>query len=328
MNQPAMFHATPDNPAPSALSGDYLITSNGRRLRYAIARPSGPSRGTVLILPGRNECIEKYFETLRDLNERSFTALIFDWRGQGGSDRILKNPAKGHITSLSHYYADIDMVFRNVALPDCPGPYVILGHSLGGLVVLRFMPRFQNRIERIVLSAPLVALPAHGRPIATLAAALRYTGLGRLAIRRLRRHGPGWNAATNPLTSDPVRFARNDAIIRAAPQLGVTSLTAGWLHAACRAMRRLEDTDFIAQLHIPTLIVTAGADRVVDCAAAERLAWRMRSGHALSLPHARHELLQEKDLYRAPFLAAFEAFVEGVMPLPEPAAGTLPEPAI
>ena len=160
MDDRPTFFDTPGNPAPDRLSGGYVAAPNGRRLRYAVARPKGPSRGTVLLLPGRNECIEKYYETLGDLTARAFTVLTFDWRGQGGSDRLLKNPQKGHVSRLDHYYADFELIFRNVALPDCPGPYVILAHSLGGLIALRFMPRLANRIERIVCSAPLVGLPA------------------------------------------------------------------------------------------------------------------------------------------------------------------------
>jgi lysophospholipase len=327
MDDRPTFFDTPGNPAPDRLSGGYVATPNGRRLRYAIARPKGPSRGTVLLLPGRNECAEKYFETMGDLTARAFTVLTFDWRGQGGSDRLLKNPQKGHVSRLDHYYADFEIIFRNVALPDCPGPYVILAHSLGALVALRYMPRLANRIERIVCSAPLIGLPARGSAIGMVAAAMRWTGMGRLSLRRLKRLGPDWNIATNPLTSDPARFQRNRALVETAPHLSVNALTAGWLHAAFRAMRRLENADFIAGLHVPTLIVTAGADRVVDTAAAERLAWRMRSGHLLSIPHARHELLQERDEFRAPFLAAFEGFVESCMPMPDK-SGVLPEPAV
>ncbi len=327
MDDRPTFFDTPGNPAPDRLSGGYVAAPNGRRLRYAVARPEGPSRGTVLLLPGRNECIEKYHETLGDLTARAFTVVTFDWRGQGGSDRLLKNPQKGHVARLDHYYADFETIFRNVALPDCPGPYVILAHSLGGLVALRYMPRLANRIERIVCSAPLIGLPARGGAIAAVAAAMRWTGMGRLSLRRLKRLGPDWNVATNPLTSDPARFRRNRAIVETAPHLSVNALTAGWLNATCRAMRRLENADFIAGLHVPTLIVTAGADKVVDSAAAERLAWRMRSGHFLSIPHARHELLQERDLFRAQFLAAFEGFVESSVPMPD-RDGVLPEPAV
>lgn len=57
--------------------------------------------------------------------------------------------------------------------------------------------------------------------------------------------------------------------------------------------------------------------------AAERLAWRMRSGHFLRVAGARHELLQEADRFREPTLSAFEAFLESALPRTRP-----PEPAV
>ncbi|KAA0970861.1 alpha/beta hydrolase [Aureimonas fodinaquatilis] len=318
MADSGIFFLSDMNPHPERLSGGFVATPNRRRLRYAISRPVGQSRGTTIIFPGRNEYLEKYFETMADLNKRGFTALIFDWRGQGGSDRILRNPAKGHIGKLDEYFADFEMIFKNVALPDCPRPYSILAHSLGGLVALRFMPRLVSRVERLVCSAPLIAIPGSPRRqglLAFLVASLRYSGLGRLPFRRLNRTGADWNVATNPLTSDPHRFERNRQMSLQAPHLGVSMLTAGWLHASFRAMRKLRNSDVIATMHLPTLFVLAGADTVVDTAAAEKLAWRMRSGHSLTIPYARHELLQEKDEYREQLLAAYEGFVESSMPL-------------
>ncbi len=50
----------------------YFETHDGHRLRYAVFRSSAPvAKGTVVILQGRNEYIEKYFETIRDLTDKA-----------------------------------------------------------------------------------------------------------------------------------------------------------------------------------------------------------------------------------------------------------------
>ncbi|MFD2236732.1 alpha/beta fold hydrolase [Aureimonas populi] len=311
------FVEIPENPIPPGLAAARLRLRDGKWMRYALAAPANP-RGTVLILQGRNEAIEKYFETIGDLMARGFAVAIFDWRGQGGSERLLRDAAKGHIDRVETYVRDLDEFVARVLLPDCRAPYVVLAHSTGGLVALQAIPRLVNRVERMVLSAPLVAFPARPRITGTLsfiASALRLVGLGRTSVRRLRPGGPVWSARTSPLSSDPRRLARNMALAEAAPQLFVHRLTASWVAACAAAMRRLDDSDVIAGLHLPTLFVTAGDDKVVNAAAAERLAWRMRSGHVLSIPGARHELLQEADIHREQFLAAFEGFVGSVMPV-------------
>ena len=117
------------------------------------------------------------------------------------------------------------------------------------------------------------------------------------------------NPADNPLTSDPHRYQRNRLLAEHAPELFVGSPTVAWLAAMTRAMRRLDDSSEIAALSVPTLIVTAGADQVVSSAAAERLAYRMRCGSSLTIPLARHELMQEADRFREQALEAFDAYV-------------------
>ena len=316
---PAVLVETPGNPIPYGLTGGYFKSPDGRRLRYAVARSRlAATRGTVVILQGRNESIEKYFETVSDLTRRGFGVATFDWRGQGGSERLTRSRLKGHIRRFDTYAEDLDAFLKDVVLPDCRGPYAMLAHSMGGLIALGATPRLMNRIERLVVTAPLIALPGGstgGAGLRTILALLCMFGLGRVTMRRVRpRTGPD-ALALDPSTSDVTRFERNRRLADGARHLFVPKLSASWLRAAIKAMRRLEDSDVVAGLHLPTLFVTAGADRVVSTTAAERLAWRMRSGHLLPLPGARHEILQEAARFREPFLAAFEAFVAGALPM-------------
>jgi lysophospholipase len=84
-----------------------------------------------------------------------------------------------------------------------------------------------------------------------------------------------------------------------------------WAHAACIAADTVGDPDFMARLRIPTLFVASGADQVVSTRAVEDYAQRLRAGSLLTIDGARHEIMQEADAYREPFLAAFSAFVPG-----------------
>jgi lysophospholipase len=305
------------NPMPAGIVSGMVSTPDRMRLRFAVC-PSqlSTTRGTVVLLQGRNEAIEKYFETISDLTALGYMVATFDWRGQGGSSRLRGAARAGHIPSFDAYVTDLETVFRELILPDCRGPYVILAHSMGGAVAMLAARRLANRVERIVAAAPLIGMPSGSpRPGGLFFGmnAMRWMGLGRLPVRGEWRSAR-WTVDRNPLTSDSRRFQRNRALIAAAPHLFVGSPTAAWVAGAIAAMRRLDDSDVIAAMHVPTLMITAGHDRVVSSAAAERLAWRMRSGHALSLAGARHELLQEADIFRAPFLAAFDAFAGGALP--------------
>ena len=310
-----IFLDVPGNPRPENLSGGHLETRDGHRLRYALSTPGKREHsGTVVILTGRNEALEKYFETMRDLGERDLASATFDWRGQGASGRILRDPRRGHVRSFDDYAGDLDQFFADVVLPDCRGPYFLLAHSTGALVALLASDSLANRVRRMVLVAPFLgsaALPFSVRTIKRVMNAFYWVGArGSYAFgaSRIGEIGP---FATNRLTSDVERFRRNKLIYETAPHLALRGPTVSWVRAACMAIEKVHEPAFIENFQIPTLFVAAGADEIVSNRATEVLAAQLKTASLITVPGARHELLQEADLYREQLLAAFDAFVPG-----------------
>jgi lysophospholipase len=115
----------------------------------------------------------------------------------------------------------------------------------------------------------------------------------------------------NPFTSDPVRFARNAAILEEDPTLGLASPTVAWADTAFKAMRGFRASNYPSQIRQPILMMAASNDTVVSTAAIEEFAYHLRAGSHLVIAGSRHEILQEQDRYRAQFWAAFDAFVPG-----------------
>jgi lysophospholipase len=306
--------STPSNPVPDGAVSGFLKTRDGRSIRFARFAPPAGRKGTLCVFQGRSEFMEKYFEVAQDARARGFAVAMIDWRGQGLSDRALRDPRKGHVGSFAEYDIDIETFMKEVVLPDCPPPVFALGHSMGGAVLLRIAHQGRRWFDRIVLSAPLIGLERHSA-----------FGAGRLAARTLRMLGlgrayiPGGGATAvpslpyvgNPLTSDPVRYARTAAIVDAEPKLGLGAPTIGWVDAMFKVMRQFADPSYPARIRQPILIVAAGQDAVVSTPAISQYAVRLRVGSHLVIAGARHELLMEQDLYRSQFWAAFDAFVPG-----------------
>ena len=305
----------PDNPVPTGAAEQTVMTADGVRLRAAVWRPEGRLKGTVCIVHGRAEAIEKYYEVVGELLERGFAVASFDWRGQGASERRLQNPRKGHIDDFVEYERDLEAFIETVMLPDCPPPYFVLAHSTGGLVCLRLARRRPQAFSRMVLVSPLLDFggfaPSRGF-INFAAGAFSLLGLGDAlppGARIAEVDERGFKG--NPLTSDPRRFDRTIAIAKARPELTVGAPTIAWLHAACRAMNEASNPAFAAEIRIPTLMIAAGEDKVVSPLAIERFAREMRIGSQIVIPGARHEILMERDPMRGLFWAAFDAFVPG-----------------
>jgi len=304
----------PANPVPDGAVTGTLKTRDGVALRFARWAPPPGRKGTVCLFQGRAEFIEKYFETVRDLRSRGFAVATLDWRGQGMSERALRNPRKGYVRSFSQYQIDLEAFINEVVLPDCPPPIFALAHSMGALILLRAAYAGVRWFDRMVLLSPMIALPGMRRsaPTRAVVRALRLSGLGALYV-------PGGDASVmqqrpfvgNLLSSDPVRYARNVAVLEAEPKLAIGWPTVAWADAAFRAMGELAEPGYPGRIRQPILIIAAGLDAIVSTPAIDEFGVRLRAGSHLIVPGARHELLMEQERFRGQALAAFDAFVPG-----------------
>lgn len=314
---------TSENPIPPGAIVESLRAVDGVELRSARWTPSGAPRGTVALLGGRAEFIEKYFETIQQLRDRGFVVATMDWRGQGGSARQLSNPSKGHIDDFALFERDL-VAFATQSLgPFCPKPWFGLCHSMGAAILLMVAHAGRCPFERLVLTSPMIGIANLKYPGFTrgLAEALDALGLG-------GAFAPGGGSKPiglgpfegNPLTSDPERFARMRSSLLRDESIALGWPTVGWIHAAFRLMRQFEDPDFPREITTPALVIASGADRVTDTRACERFAERLRAGRLIVIDGAEHEIMMERDVFRDRFWAAFDAFIPGIEGETPPAA--------
>ena len=313
---PAHLVSLARNPIPSGAVVGTFAGHDGTILRYARWDATrGPRRGTCCVFTGRGEFIEKYFEVIADLRRRGYAVAMHDWRGQGASARALANPRKGHVRRFAEYDADLTRFMKDVVLPDCPPPYIALAHSMGGNILLRNATIQGSWFDRMVLTAPMLALADEKVPVPQAVARFLAHALG---------HGPTGQFYVfggsdmpeevksfegNALTSDPERFERNKQIVETAPQLALGSPTISWLRAAYQSCNDVMRPEFSLRVRVPLLLVAAGQDRIVSSSATEELASRLKIGARVVIGGARHEILQEREEIRQRFWAAFDAYL-------------------
>jgi lysophospholipase len=298
-------------PADAEVTG--VTARDGIRLRALFLRTALPARGTVFLLQGRSEFLEKYAEVFGHLLERRFAVASLDWRGQGGSERQLANPRKGHVEDFDDYLLDLDALIAEARARAMPEPYGLLAHSTGGAIALLALARGMADFRRAMLSAPLVGIArlrfrTTARLLARLVSSIGLSGL------YIPKGGPKSvfekGFAGNPLTSDRRRFEACATWLRKAPEIGIGDPTIGWVDAAFDAMASFEEVDFGAENRTPLLMALAGGDRVVDSQAAAALARRMRGASSITFRGARHEIMMENDAIQTEFWSAFDAFMQ------------------
>ncbi|MFK2878007.1 alpha/beta hydrolase [Rhodanobacter hydrolyticus] len=206
-------------------------------------------RGGVLIVHGLGEHAGRYEALARWFNTRGYTVRSYDQRGHGESPG-----PRGVLSHPDDLLADLAVVHADYARTLGIAP-LLLGHSMGGLVALRAVLDERITPKALVLSSP--ALRSHASP-----------GLQRLAAT-LAHLLPGLHLRNGleleRLSHDPqvVAAYRNDPLChdRVSPRLADFIFRAG---ASCIADA--------GRLEVPTLLLVAGDDALVDAAGSRDFA--------------------------------------------------------
>ncbi|MES2492737.1 MAG: alpha/beta hydrolase [Pseudomonadota bacterium] len=275
-------------------------------------------RGSILFLAGRGDCYEKYLETLSRWHTRGWAVTALDWRGQAGSGRLGIDPVTGHVDDFAVWVRDL-AAFWPVWQAGAPGPHVLAAHSMGGHLALRAVAEGKPAPDALVLTAPMLGLTTHGLPLPVLHLAARLM----CALGDPRR--PAWKWSEKPgelpvdrsalLTHDPERYADEVYWRSVRPELVMGPASWGWVRAAISSMRKLDRSDALAQVTVPTCILATSADRLVGIDAIDRAArWLPNAEYHRFGSEARHEILREVDPVRNRAIAAIDAFLDRTVP--------------
>ncbi len=303
--------------APPGGAVEWVPVGDWATLRVAHWRPSNGPRGSVLLLSGRTEFIEKYHEVISDLLSREYFVWTFDWRGQGLSSRMLPNRHKGHIDHYQTYLNDLREALRRSLPSDVPEARLVLAHSMGGHVALHYAAQFQDWARGLVLSAPMVDIRMPGiaravsRVVAKTGAALGFGGSyvpggGDYGEKQAQFEG-------NPLTHDRRRFENMAGWIAHNSDLALGAPTLGWLSASLKSAALLQQESLARKIVTPTLVLSAGEDTVVSNAAQHAVCVLMPQARIETISGSRHEPLMETDDIRDQFWAAFDRFADEVL---------------
>lgn len=289
-------------------------THDNLKIRYAVRQCQQKAcRGTVVLLGGRSEFIEKYSETIDEIAQRGYAVYTLDWRGQGLSDRLLPNRYKGFVHSYEDYLTDLTGFMEMIVQPRAVAPIVVLAHSMGAHIALRYMHDMPGLVAKAVLTSSLVDIAASG-----LSKALIKRIVGWISTAGFREcyatHTQDFDPAkkrfaNNRLTSDLDRFHHVNKLLADEPGLAIGGVTFGWLDAMFRSIEEIKTGGYAEGIMTPTLFIAAGDDAVVSIEAQKDFCRRMPNGRMVTIPHARHEVMIETDTIRSEIWKAFDDFV-------------------
>lgn len=275
--------------------------------------PPGGAQGSLLFLPGRGDCYEKYLETLDHWACSGWRVTASDWRGQAGSGRLGADAVTGHIDDFHVWTADLAFFWKQWTA-ETPGPHVLAAHSMGGELALLAVARGEVKPDGLVLSAPMLGFHPAWVPNAVMhAAAKLMAGLG-------DRRRPAWKWSEKPgevpqgrallLTHDKERYADELWWREHRKILVMGPGSWGWVERAYASIAELETPGLLEAVETPVFIVATDHDKLVDFAAIERAARRLPRAELLIFgAEAYHEILREIDSIRDIALEGIDGFL-------------------
>ncbi|HZG61755.1 MAG TPA: alpha/beta hydrolase [Anoxybacillus sp.] len=202
------------------------------------------AKGTVVIVHGAAEHHGRYKWLIEMWRSSGYHVVMGDLPGQGTTTRR----KRGHIESFDEYINEVaDWVEAAKAFHL---PIFLLGHSLGGLIVIRTLQEKRLPVKGVILSSPCLGLVTYpSKPLDLLSKVLNY-----ITPSMLFDSGLSVEMATR--NKEVHEMGKNDSLY-------VTKVSVRWYRELIQAIR-LANRNIEKFPDIPLLLMQSGGDKIVD----------------------------------------------------------------
>ena len=300
-----------------ALPGDAVLDEwrapDGFALRRLTWAPRGASRGALLFAGGRGDFIEKYLEVYAWWREQGWTVTAFDWRGQGRSRGDIR---LGNHTTFAGLIDDLAALIADWRAASPGGPHVVIGHSMGGHLLLRTLVDKAPPLDAAVLVAPMIRVNSYPMPAwlaPQIAEAMCLAGWRDETVWKLDpAHARAGGVRNRNLTGSGERYADELFWWESEPEMNIGPPSWGWLRAAYRSAEKSFTPERLAAVTLPVLFVATEQDRLVSDDAIREAAEALPNARIEWVNGAAHEILREADPIRLDALGRIDAFLAGI----------------
>ena len=215
---------------------------DGLALYYQAWLPSAPPKATLINLHGLGDHSGLYPSIASHFPVRGFGVYAYDMRGNGRSPG-----QRAYLRNWDEYRSDLHAFIRQVRIWQAGSPIFVLGHSLGGLVVLDYALRFPAGLSGVIAAAP---------PLGRVGVSPLLMALGRIMSRIWPRFSLEVGMDLSGLARDPavIETVLSDPLFH---RRGTARLSTEVSAAIARVQARAAD------LAVPLLILHGSADRMV-----------------------------------------------------------------
>ena len=270
----------------------YFVTFDGKKIYYEYFLAEN-SVASIVIVHGLSEFTKKFYEVASYFLRQGYNVFLYDQRCHGLSDRLTDRIDLIHVNRYEDYVKDLQIFIDTVVIPADAKPLYLYAHSMGGAVSLLYLSKHGDRIQKAVLSAPLIEPVSVDLPRWFICPAV---GIAKWFCGRKRKFP--LSSEFNPdhpyrqsADASENRFYHNLNMRRNNPRYQTTPLSFSWNHRTLQLRPRLLSRRFIRRIQTPLLLLSAEKDTVVKNEPQYIFAERCPVCTLISVPDTNHGML-------------------------------------
>jgi len=298
-------------PIPATWQWNTFTSEPGIELRTGLLDAEN-AKGTIIVVPGWTGFAELSMRTIVTLNEAGYKVAHIEYRGQGKSTRLLRNPEKGHVESYAARAKEVAQYANSIRIKD--KPLFFFSESMGAHITMRMAAEQVLDVDAYFLLVPLIKMNTVTIPYkvgTSLANVFSAVGLGAV-------YAPGQSqwpdlplvfGKAHDCNANPQTAQRQSALFALDESLRSKGATMMISETAASTVV-ISSAGYMDDLIQPVQMITAGIDTLVDTDASHEFCDSLRNCEVTHFAEARHcisgENLQRMDTILAQAIAFFD----------------------
>ncbi len=270
----------------------FFDTFDGKKIYYEYFLCEN-SRASIVIVHGLSEFTKKFYEVATWFLNQGYNVFLYDQRCHGLSCRLTDRVDLIHVDNFNDYVKDLSVFIDNVVLPAEEKPLYIYSHSMGGAVTAMYLAQHKDKIQKAVLSAPLIE-PTVEKVPSWLVRLYVYFGMKKYGSKSKFIFSKEFDPErANKYSMEPSknRFSHNLNMRCNEPRYQSTPMTYGWVYNSVLLPIRILKRQVAGSIKTPVLLLSAEKDTVVRNDAQVRFAKKCRTCKMVTVNNTDHSML-------------------------------------
>lgn len=278
---------------------------------HIVANP----KATIVMVPGYTENLYSYEEMFYYFNQRGYSTFMLENRGHSRSGRLGADEYQIYVDNFEDYVTDLNTFVNEIVKPNAGDSELIAyAHSMGGLVMTRYLETYPDVFKKAVLNSPMHGVntgkfPTSFAKLVSMGAA--GTFFGKKYVTGQKAYSLDSEVFEESGTTSKARFDELTLKPRQEhPELCCGGASYKWLYESYKAIDRALDKKNEAKIKAPVLLFSVPNDTYVNPSAHDTFVKNAPNAVKKVYDKSKHEIYKSTNDVLAQYLTDIFTFYE------------------